>query len=132
MIRQFSKEEVKQAVCDRDNFKSPRSDGINFGFIKEICGDIKQDFMIFLSKFHRNGILAKGVNYTFIGLISKRENLQRLGGFQPISVVGCLYKVLANVLVNRLRKVIGSIISKSQLAFLKEDKFLMKSLLLMK
>ncbi|RHN66018.1 hypothetical protein MtrunA17_Chr3g0086231 [Medicago truncatula] len=101
LIRLFSKEEVKQvAWCNRDNFKNPRSDGIDFGFIKEIWGDIKQDFMIFLSKFHRNGILAKCMNYTFIGLIPKVENPQRLGGFRPISVVGCLYKVLANVLVN--------------------------------
>jgi len=73
------------------------------------------------------------VYYTFIGLIPKVENLQRLGGFQPILVVGCLYKVLANVLVNRLRKVIGSIISKSQLAFVKGRQILdAKSLLLMK
>lgn len=119
LIRLFSKEEVKQVACNRDNFKSLRSHGIDFEFIKEFWGDIKQDFMIFLSKFHRNGILAKGMNYTFVGLIPKVENPQRLGGFRPISVVGCLYKVLANVVVNRLRKVIGSIISKSQLAFVK-------------
>lgn len=132
LIRLFSKEEVKQVACNRDNFKSPRSDGIDFEFIKEIWGDIKQDFMIFLSKFHINGILAKGMNYTFIGLIPKVENPQRLGGFRPILVVGRLYKVLANVFVNRLQKVIGSIISKSQLAFVKGRQFFMKFLLLMK
>jgi len=86
LIRLFTKEEVNQ-LCDCDSFKNPRSDGINFGFIKEIRVDIKQDFMIFLSEFHRNGILAKGMSYTFIGLIPKVENPQRLGGFRPISVV---------------------------------------------
>lgn len=43
------------------------------------------------------------------------ENPQRLNDFCPISLVGCMYKVLAN----RLRVVIGSVISDSQSAFVK-------------
>jgi len=75
--------------------------------------------MIFLYEFHKNGLLAKGMNYTFIGLIPKVNNPQGLGEFRPISVVGCLYKVLANVFVNRLWKVIGSIVSELWLTFVK-------------
>jgi hypothetical protein len=39
--------------------------------------------------------------------------------FRPISVLGCLYKILAKVLTGRLAKVMNSVISKSQSAFLK-------------
>lgn len=71
--------------------------------------------MRFLLEFHHNGKLTKGINSTFIALIPKVENPQRLNDFCPISLVGCMYKVLAN----RLRVVIGSVISDSQSAFVK-------------
>ncbi|GAU41930.1 hypothetical protein TSUD_139160 [Trifolium subterraneum] len=52
------------------------------------------------------------------------DSPQRLNDFRPISLVGSLYKILAKVLANRLRQVIGSVISKSQTAFVKDRKIL--------
>jgi len=63
--------------------------------------------------------LTKGVNSTFIALIPKVNIPQRLNDYRPISLVGCLYKVLTKVLANRLRNVIGSVVSDSQSAFIK-------------
>lgn len=58
--------------------------------------------MRFLNDFHRNGKLTKGVNSMFIAFIPKVESPQRLADYRPISLVGCLYKVLAKVLANKL------------------------------
>jgi len=113
LIRPLSLEEVKQAVWDCDNFKSPRPDGVSFNFIKEFWLNLKDYFMRFLTEFHRNGRLTKGVNATFIALIPKVDSPQRLNDFRPISLVGSMYKVLAKVLVNRLRGVIGAVMSDS-------------------
>jgi len=110
LTRPFSLEEVKQAVWDCDGFKSPGPDGINFDFIKKNWDILKDDFMTFLTEFHRNGKLSKGINSTFIAMIPKVHSPQRLNDFCPISLVGCMYKVLAKVLANRLRFVIGSIV----------------------
>jgi DUF1009 family protein len=115
----FTEEEVKQAVWDCDNFKSPGPDGVNFGFVKDFWAEVKDDFMRFLFEFHSNRKLVKGSNCTFIVLIPKISNPQRVSDFRPISLVGCLYKVLAKVLANRLRAVISKIISKTQSAFVK-------------
>ncbi|GAU41596.1 hypothetical protein TSUD_196650 [Trifolium subterraneum] len=74
--------------------------------------------------FHRNGRLSKGINATFIALIPKVESPQRLNDFRPISLVGSLYKILAKVLANRLRLVMGSVISESHTAFVRDRQIL--------
>jgi hypothetical protein len=119
LIRPFSEGEVKEAIWDCDSFKSPGPDGVNFGFIKEFWTELKDDVMRFVSEFHRNGKLAKGINATFIVLIPKVDNPQRLNDFRPISLVGSLYKILAKVLANRLRLVLGSVVAETQSAFVK-------------
>ena len=49
---------------------------------------------------------------------------QSLNDFRPISLVGSLYKILAKLLANRLRQVIGSVISEAQSAFVKNRQIL--------
>lgn len=80
--------------------------------------------MRFMLEFHRNGKLTKGINSTFIALIPKVTNPQRLNDYRPISLVGCLYKVLAKVLANRLRQVVSSVVSDSQSAFIRGKQIL--------
>ncbi|KEH37382.1 hypothetical protein MTR_2g438270 [Medicago truncatula] len=63
--------------------------------------------------------IGESYDCTFIALIHKVENPQGLVDFRPILLIGCLYKVLAKVLANRLRKVIGSVIYESWSAFVK-------------
>ncbi|CAJ2652040.1 unnamed protein product [Trifolium pratense] len=97
LIKPFTEAEVKSAVWDCDSFKSPGPDGINFGFFKDFWTELRGDVMRFISDFHRNGKLTK---------------------------VGSIYKILAKVLANRLRLVIGSVISESQTALVKDRKIL--------
>jgi hypothetical protein len=124
LIKPFSVEEVKAAVWDCDSFKSPGPDGVNFGFIKEFWDMLQTDVIRYVSDFHRNGKLTRGINTTFIALIPKVETPQRLSDFRPISLVGCLYKILAKVLANRLRLVMSSVISETQTAFVKDRQIL--------
>jgi hypothetical protein len=120
LTKPFSEAEVKVAIWDCDSFKSPGPDGINFGFFKDFWLELKGDVMRFVSEFHRNGKLTKGLNSTFIALIPKVDSPQRLNDFRPISLVGSLYKILAKLLPNRLRTIIGSVISEVQTTFVKE------------
>ena len=124
LIKPFSVEEVKAAIWDCGSFKSPGPDGINFGFIKDFWLDLKEDIMRFVFDFHRNWKLTKGINTTFIALIPKVDSPQSLNDFRPISLVGSLYKILAKLLANRLRQVIGSVVSETQSAFVKNRQIL--------
>jgi len=58
-------------------------------------------------------------NLAIITLILKLDSPHCLNDFRPISLVGCLYKVLVEVLANMLMQVIGSVISNSQSAFVR-------------
>ena len=53
----------------------------------------------------------------FLLLIPKKEGAEDLRDFKPISLVGSVYKLLAKVLANRLKSVMGEVISDSQQAF---------------
>jgi len=113
LIKPFSPEEVKAAVWDCESFKSLGLDGVNFGFLKEFWQDLKENIMRFINEFHRHSKLSRGINYTFIALIPKVESMQKLNEFRLISLVGSMYKILAKVLANRLKMVIGSVISET-------------------
>jgi len=111
-------------MWDCDSFKSLIPDGVNFGFIKEFWLNLKDDIMRFVNEFHRNGKLAKGINSTFIVLIPKVDNPQRLIEFRPISLVGSMYKIILKLVASRLRLVVGSVISETQSAFIKNRQIL--------
>jgi len=110
------------SLGDCDNVKVSGSDGVAFGFIKDFWVEFKDDIMRFVSEFHWNGKLTKGINCTCIALISKVNSHQRLKYFRPISLMGCLYKLLSKVMANRLRSVIGSVVSNSHSDFAKGGK----------
>jgi len=64
------------------------------------------------------------MNTTFIALIPKVDTPQKLNDFQPISLVGCVYRILAKVLANRLKQIVGSVISETQTTFVKNRQIL--------
>jgi len=107
-------------MWDYDSYKSRGPDGINFGFIKDFWLDMKDDIMRFISEFHMNGKLTKGINNTFIAPIPKLESPQQLNDFRLISLVGSMYNILAKLLANMLRLVIGSVLFESQSEFVKD------------
>ena len=85
--------------------------------------------MGFFKDFHDQGKFIKSINASFIVLIPKKGGVEDLKDFRPISLVGSLYKLFANVLANKLKKVVGKIDSKSQNAFVEERQILDASLI---
>jgi hypothetical protein len=70
-------------------------------------------------QFHANATLSKGMSSYFLTLIPKVSSPQSLGDFRPISLLGCLYKLVAKVLAGRLAKVMNDLIPNTQSAFIK-------------
>ena len=69
--------------------------------------------MSFFREFYEHGKFVKSLNAIFLVLIPKKVGAKDLRDFRPISLLESLYKWLAKVLANRLKKVV----SKAQGAF---------------
>ncbi|GKU86994.1 hypothetical protein SLEP1_g1457 [Rubroshorea leprosula] len=119
LVAPFSEDEVKKAVWSCGSSKAPGPDDFNFKFIREMWETIKDSVMGFIDDFHRNGKLVRGVNSSFIVLIPKVTNPQKIEEFRPISLIGVMYKVIAKLLANRISLVLDSIIGESQMAFIR-------------
>jgi hypothetical protein len=70
-------------------------------------------------QFHGNTSLPKSFLSYFVALIPKVRPPLGLTDFRPISLLGCLYKLVAKVLAARLGKVMDSIVNSTQSAFIK-------------
>ncbi|XXG72211.1 hypothetical protein AAC387_Pa07g1359 [Persea americana] len=115
--RAFEEEEVLRALEECGGDMAPGPDGFNFSFIKAGWGFLEEDYKSMLSEFHLRGRISKEMNATFLTLIPKVPNQIELKDYRPISLVGCLYKLLAKILANCLKKALPSIISPFQGAF---------------
>ena len=73
--------------------------------------------------------ILKSSNHTFITLIPKVQNLERVSDFRPISLSNVIYKIVSKVIVNRLKPLLDSIISETQSAFI-ADRFIMNNILI--
>ncbi|KAK2661122.1 hypothetical protein Ddye_007655 [Dipteronia dyeriana] len=116
---EFKLKEVWLALSNGEGSKAPGHEGLNLNFIKTHWGDIQEDFMKFIKEFHKDGLVVKDLNRTFIPLIHKVNNVESMKDFKPMSLVNSMYKILTKVLANKLRKVMNVVIGESQMAFVK-------------
>ena len=72
---------------------------------------------------------TKSLNITFLVLIRNKGDAEDLKDFKPINLLGSLYKLLAKVLANRLKRVVGIIVSDDQNAFVEGRQILNTSLI---
>jgi hypothetical protein len=105
-----------------ENFKgdkAPGLDGFSMAFFQKCWEVLKVDIMAVFKEFHRRGKFEKSFNATFVSLIPKKARAVEIKDFRPISLVGGVYKIISKVLANRLKSVLGKIVSNSQNAFIK-------------
>lgn len=57
------------------------------------------------------------MNHTFITLILKKKTPEKVTDYRYISLCNVLYKIIAKVLVNRLKLILPHVISSTQSAF---------------
>ncbi|KAL6347778.1 hypothetical protein AAG906_026307 [Vitis piasezkii] len=89
---QFLIEEVLRALSDLGGDKAPRPSGFTLAFWKS-CWPVVG------------------------GEVMQKEGASDVQDYRPISLVGSLYKIIAKVLANRLKRVMGKLVSNGHNAF---------------
>lgn len=117
--RPIEENEVREAIFSCDINKSPGPNGFSMGFYQRCWEIVKGDLIKVLNEFHRNGVVNRNTNHTFIFLVPNKEDSKKIKDFRSINLVSSLYKIIAKILANCLKEVLGDIISKSQSAFIK-------------
>ncbi|WJZ96460.1 hypothetical protein VitviT2T_015146 [Vitis vinifera] len=113
----FTEGEVQAALMEMNGDKALGPDGFSLFFWQRCWDFVKEEILEMFKEFYDKNIFLKSLNNTFLVLIPKKGGVEDLGDFRPISLLGGLYKLLAKVLANRLKKVIGKVVSPDQNAF---------------
>ena len=125
----FSEEEVHSALMEMNGDKAPGPDGFTVAFWQKCWEFVKEEVLDIFKEFHEQSSFLKSLNNTFLVLIPKKGGAEDLGDFRPISLLGGIYKLLAKVLANRLKKVLGKVVSSDQNAFVMGRQILDASLI---
>ena len=113
----FSIEEVFVALSNLNGDKAPGPDGFSIAFWQFSWDFVKEEIMRFFKEFHEHNKFVRSLNSTFLVLVPKIENVVDIKDFRLICLVGGLFKILAKVLANRLKKVVRQLVSIAQNAF---------------
>nr|GEW78193.1 RNA-directed DNA polymerase, eukaryota [Tanacetum cinerariifolium] len=122
--RRVSRDEIRMAVWNCGEIKSPGPDGFTFEFFSRYWDFVGPDFCEAVEHFFVNGSFSKGCNSFFVALIPKVMDAKFVNDYRPISLIGSVYKVVTKILANRLAVVIADIVSDTQSAFIVERQIL--------
>ncbi|XP_052109321.1 uncharacterized protein LOC107462284 [Arachis duranensis] len=115
-------EEVKEVVWNCESSKTPGSDGYNMNFIKKCWNEFGTEFTAAVMSFLETAKLLKDSNITWVALAPKFVGANEIKDLIPISMVGCVYKVISKLLTRRMRSVMPGLVGESQSAFVKGRK----------
>ena len=110
--------EIKETIFRMYNLKTPGPDGLLALFYKKYWPIVGDSVIFAVQNFFRFGHMLKEVNSSFIVLIPKNNSPSTVNHFRPISLCNTVYKVIAKILVSRLRPLLDNLVSPCQSAFI--------------
>jgi hypothetical protein len=118
LLLPFVEDEVRNALFQMHPLKSPGPDGYNAGFYQKAWHITSKEVCIAVLHFLNGGEFDRDINSTHIVLIPKVSSPSKVTEFRPISLCNVIYKLIAKILANRLKKVLPFVISSEQSAFI--------------
>lgn len=129
LVGEVSEESIRKVLFGMAADKSPGPDGYTSEFFRATWPITGKDFVHAVQSFFDKGFLPKGINSTILALIPKTDTATSMKDYRPISCCNVIYKVISKILASRLKKLLPSVISLKQSAFVK-DRLLMENVLL--
>jgi hypothetical protein len=117
----FSKEEIQVVIMSTPKEKAPSPDGF-IGISLSSCWEIvKHDIIEVVQQFFL--MIQQGLhllNQTFVVLILKISNPNKVSDSRPVSLTHTFSKIISKLLANRLGPKLDNLISINQIAFIKK------------
>lgn len=118
MLKSVEHQEVKNALFFMHPDKSPGPDGMSPGFHQKYWTIVGDDITKLVQQFFDKGEFDDQVTDTNIVLVPKKSSPATVSDLRPISLCNVVYKVVSKVIANRLKDVIGLVISETDSAFI--------------
>ncbi|XP_018473851.2 uncharacterized protein LOC108845081 [Raphanus sativus] len=112
-------EEITKTLMRLNPNKSPGPDGLTSAFFKASWSFLGQEVITSISQFFADSFLPSATNSTILCLVPKRPGATLVSDFRPIACLNTLYKVIARLLVKRIKPILPSVILPCQTAFVK-------------
>lgn len=101
----MNKNEIKEAIFQTENQKSPWIDGIPIEFYKEYYKLLEKDLhQLYTNTSFQEQESPTTMKQDIITLLPKKDDLEELKNWRPISLLFLDYKILTKIVSNRLKK----------------------------
>lgn len=122
MISEVTFEEFTIAMRHMHPDKAYGPDGLNPPFYQNFWNIIGKEVFECCRNWLQGNFFPADLNNTNVVLIPKKENACCLKDLRPIALCNVLYKIVAKVLANRLKRVLPHLISENQSAFVPDQR----------
>lgn len=113
-VKEIQIEEITKAIQESQPNKSPASDGLTSEFYKTFA-DILAPILLKVYRNMEEKEVSESMATGIITILYKNKGSQlKLENYRPLSLLNTDYKILTKVLANRLKTILGSIISATQ------------------
>jgi len=117
LTKDFNACEVSLALKQMYPLKTPGPNGMPLLFFQHFWPKVDEEVTRTILDFLNSGIVPPNFNQTYVVLFPKCKEPKKITDFRPISLCNVVYKIAFKVIANRLKKILPSIISDTQNAF---------------
>lgn len=93
------------------------------GSFSKSTGILLLDIYKLCQDFYNHAVNQKSINYSYITLVPKKSNPEKVSYFRPISLLNSSMKFITKILANRLQKVILQVCTETNMALFKGGPF---------
>lgn len=117
LTKEFSAEEIKNAVFSIKGGSTPGEDGMSGVFYQNYRHIVGNKVIEDVRRFFETSTMPAGWNHTQLCLIPKIPNPDSVKDMRPIALCSVQYKIISKLLSDRLKVILPSLISDTQGAF---------------